>query len=70
MNVDCERFVVKICDEGFGYDFGGFFDLIMLENFDKVSGCGLLLIKIFMDEVEVNEMGNEIWMVKYKFVVN
>ncbi len=56
------RFV--IADEGPGFDASTLPDPTDPENMERLSGRGLLLIRAFMDEVEHNETGNEIIMVK------
>lgn len=55
---------VRIKDEGPGYDPGQIPDPTDPDNLEKVSGRGLLLIRTFMDEVEVNDEGNQIVMRK------
>jgi CheY-like chemotaxis protein/anti-sigma regulatory factor (Ser/Thr protein kinase) len=55
-------FVVR--DEGPGFDPAALPDPTAPENFGKLSGRGLLLIRTFMDEVCFNAAGNEITMVK------
>jgi CheY-like chemotaxis protein len=56
------RFVIR--DEGDGFDPGTLPDPTDPTNLGKVTGRGLLLIQTFMDEVEHNEVGNQITMVK------
>jgi CheY-like chemotaxis protein len=53
-----------IRDEGPGFDYRDLPDPTDPENLVKLSGRGLLLIRMFMDEVRFNERGNEITMVK------
>jgi len=56
--------VYVVRDEGVGFDASNLPDPTDPANFEKVSGRGLLLIQTFMDEVEFNERGNEITMIK------
>jgi len=61
---DSVEYVVE--DQGPGFDFGSLPDPRDPENFFKNSGRGLLIIRIHMDEVDWNEMGNRIRMKKYR----
>ena len=56
------RFVIR--DEGPGFDVASLPDPREPANLDRASGRGIFLIRAFMDEVEFNERGNEITMVK------
>ena len=72
----CDRrvhFVVRICEDGVHFtvrDEGNGFDPSLLPDptdpagLERIGGRGLLLIHAFMDEVEFNETGNQITMVK------
>jgi CheY-like chemotaxis protein len=53
-----------IRDEGPGFDISEVPDPRNPENLLKSSGRGLMLIRMFMDEVSFNSSGNEITMVK------
>lgn len=55
-------FVIR--DEGPGFDTSHLPDPTDPENLTKPSGRGIMLIRTFMDEVNFNETGNEITMVK------
>jgi CheY-like chemotaxis protein/anti-sigma regulatory factor (Ser/Thr protein kinase) len=55
-------FVVR--DEGQGFDPETLPDPTDPKNLGKVSGRGLLLIRTFMDQVDHNDIGNEITMIK------
>lgn len=57
---------IVIADEGPGFDIDQLPDPNAPENWEDVSGRGLLLIRSFMDEVFHNESGNMITMVKRK----
>ena len=56
------RFVIR--DEGPGFDVANVPDPQVLENLEKESGRGLVLIQSFMDEVHFNEQGNELVLIK------
>jgi CheY-like chemotaxis protein/anti-sigma regulatory factor (Ser/Thr protein kinase) len=60
---DSARFVIR--DEGPGFDPHGLPDPRDPANLERPSGRGVLLIRLFMDEVLYNEKGNEITMVKH-----
>lgn len=53
-----------IRDDGPGFDPHSLPDPTDLENLDKVSGRGLLLMRSFMDDVSYNARGNEVTMTK------
>jgi CheY-like chemotaxis protein len=56
------EFIVR--DEGPGYDPTPLPDPHDLANLERVGGRGLWLIHTFMDQVTLNESGNEITMIK------
>jgi CheY-like chemotaxis protein len=56
------EFVIR--DEGPGFDPTNLPDPTDPANLEKVSGRGLLLIRIFMDQVDHNETGNEVTLTK------
>ncbi|MFP4104943.1 MAG: ATP-binding protein [Phycisphaerae bacterium] len=59
---DCVRIV--IVDEGKGFTPEAVPDPTADENLERPCGRGIMLMKAFMDEVEYNELGNEVVMVK------
>jgi len=59
-----EEAIIVIRDEGPGFDPSLIPDPTDPENFDKVSGRGLMLIQAFMDEVRHSANGSEITMIK------
>ena len=59
---DVARFVIR--DEGAGFDRSSLPDPTRPENMLKAQGRGLFLMHAFMDEVEHNEAGNELTLVK------
>jgi CheY-like chemotaxis protein/anti-sigma regulatory factor (Ser/Thr protein kinase) len=56
------RFVMR--DEGPGFDPKDLPDPTDPENLLKLSGRGILLMRTFMDDVQFNERGNQVTMVK------
>ena len=66
LDIDAERTVIRIIDEGKGFDPGGVPDPTTDENLEKPSGRGIMLMRAYMDEVRYNNSGNEVHMVKRK----
>jgi serine/threonine-protein kinase RsbW len=64
---DPEELVIRVEDEGEGFDPGGLADPLAPENILKSSGRGIFLIRSFMDDVQLQRgqtRGMEIRMVK------
>jgi two-component sensor histidine kinase len=61
---DAARFVVS--DDGTGYDRALFDEPLKAEDLHRIGGRGLLLIRTFMDQVDLNQDGNQITMIKYR----
>ena len=61
-----EKFDVSITDQGDGFAPQELPDPRCNGNLYKCSGRGVLLINAYMDEVEYNERGNSVHMVKYR----
>ena len=62
------EFVVKIADEGEGFDYEHLPDPLAQENLLRHSGRGIFLIKAFMDDFQVRRLeprGSEVTLVKY-----
>jgi serine/threonine-protein kinase RsbW len=62
------EFVVKIADEGEGFDYEHLPDPLASENLLRHSGRGIFLIKAFMDDFQVRRLepaGTEVTLVKY-----
>ena len=62
------EFVVKIADEGEGFDYENLPDPLAQENLLRHSGRGIFLIKAFMDDFQVRRLepkGSEVTLVKY-----
>ena len=62
-----ERLTIKVRDEGKGMDTAAVPDPLAKENLPKSSGRGLLLIRTFMDKVDIANLspGTEITMTKF-----
>ncbi|MGM0609209.1 MAG: ATP-binding protein [Candidatus Muiribacteriota bacterium] len=60
--VSNEQLKVTVDDEGQGFDYNNLPEVVAEEE----SGRGLLLIRNFMDEVNFNQEGNQITMIKYR----
>lgn len=61
---DAGRF--HICDEGPGFDPQHLPDPTEPANLEKPSGRGLLLMRTFMDDVQFNDVGNQVTLIKRK----
>jgi len=59
---DEARFTIR--DEGEGFDPDSLPDPTDPANLEKVSGRGVLLIRTFMDDVQFNDLGNQITLIK------
>ena len=64
--IDRERARFRVRDEGPGFDPSSLPDPRDPANLEKLSGRGVLLMRTFMDEVEFNDVGNEVTMIKHK----
>lgn len=53
-----ERFWLKVCDEGDGFEPERIPDCTAEENLDKCGGRGVKLIKAYMNRVDYNDCGN------------
>lgn len=62
MSREHATFVIR--DEGVGFDPSSLPDPTDPVNLEKASGRGLLLMRTFMDEVEYNEIGNVVTLMK------
>jgi len=60
-------FLIRIRDEGEGFDYNNLPDPTKDENLLKESGRGIFIIKSYMDKVFFNDKGNEITMIKKIF---
>jgi len=64
--VTCERFEIKIVDEGPGFNPEDVPDPTAIENIERACGRGLLLIRGFMSEVQYHGRGNIVTMCKLR----
>jgi DNA-binding response OmpR family regulator len=64
--ISSEDMLVRICDQGRGFDFKNRIGVMNSEELFRSSGRGLLLISSLMDEVSFNDSGNEITMRKLR----
>ena len=58
------KFVIR--DEGRGFDPTHLPDPTTPENLERTCGRGILLMRTFMDEVEFNQRGNEVTLIKHR----
>ena len=59
---DEARFVIR--DEGPGFDLAKLPDRTDSANLEKISGRGVMLMFMFMDDVDYNNVGNEVTLIK------
>ena len=59
-----DRFVVRITDQGTGFDPADVPDPTAFENLERPCGRGLMLMRHYMSEVHFNERGNSVTMAK------
>jgi serine/threonine-protein kinase RsbW len=62
-----EHFMVRIADEGEGFDYASLPDPLAPENLMRTSGRGIFLIKSLMDDFQVRQLesgGTEVTLVK------
>jgi serine/threonine-protein kinase RsbW len=64
--VTCERFDIRIVDEGPGFNPEDVPDPTAIENIERPCGRGLLLIRGFMTDVQYHGTGNIVTMSKIR----
>ncbi|MFA5293034.1 MAG: ATP-binding protein [Phycisphaerae bacterium] len=64
-DVTPEKIDVSVTDQGHGFNPDNVEDPRCGDNIYKTGGRGVLLMKSYMDEVEYNETGNSVHMVKF-----
>jgi serine/threonine-protein kinase RsbW len=64
--VSAERFEIHITDEGPGFDPDDVPDPMAVENLERPSGRGLLLMRHYMTEVVFDPPGNRLFMCKVR----
>ena len=62
--IDAERAVITIADQGKGFDRDAVPDPTADENLEKPFGRGIMLMRAYMDEVRYSKAGNEVTMTK------
>ncbi|HEY4311214.1 MAG TPA: response regulator [Pirellulales bacterium] len=67
--VSTDEVTVRIRDDGPGFEPASLPDPTDPVNLDKVSGRGLLLMRTFVDELNFNDRGNEVTLVKRRRAV-
>ncbi len=65
-DVNPQRIVVRVRDEGQGFDPRGIPDPTQPERIPLPNGRGIMLMRAYLDEVTFNEQGNEVQLVKEK----
>lgn len=60
VSLDTTRVVLRVVDQGRGFDPSRIPDPTQAENLQRPGGRGLFLIRKLMDEVEYNERGNAV----------
>ncbi len=63
-NVSDERMIVRIRDEGPGFDPEGVPDPTEPERIALPNGRGIMLMKAYLDELRFNRCGNEVTLIK------
>ena len=64
IDVDENRAEITVTDEGAGFDPKTVPDPTVDENLEKPCGRGIMLMHAYMDEVNFNERGNSVRLVK------
>ena len=65
-DINDDRAVIRVRDEGNGFDPGGVPDPTAPDRIPLPSGRGIMLMRAYLDEVTFNERGNEVQLVKEK----
>ena len=63
-DVNSDRVEIQVTDEGDGFRPCDVPDPTADENLERPSGRGVMLMRVYMDEVEFNDRGNAVRMVK------
>jgi len=63
-SVDQSRLVLSIEDEGAGFDLESVPDPTAEENLEADHGRGILLMRVYMDQVVYNDKGNKVTLTK------
>ena len=62
--VENARLVINVEDEGEGFDLDSVPDPTAEENLEADHGRGILLMRVYMDEVVYSERGNRVTLIK------
>jgi serine/threonine-protein kinase RsbW len=65
--ITSDRFDVTVTDEGSGFDPAEVPDPTAVENLERPSGRGLMLMRHYMTEVRYNSLGNSVTMSKIRY---
>lgn len=65
IDADSERVMIRVTDQGQGFDYKKIPDPITPENLEKLNGRGIFLMQNAMDKVEFADGGRTIQMVKF-----
>jgi len=63
--ITTDKFCLKVRDSGHGFNYESLPDPTVQENLFKTTGRGVFLMRQMLDEVEYNEVGNEIQIIKH-----
>jgi CheY-like chemotaxis protein/anti-sigma regulatory factor (Ser/Thr protein kinase) len=63
-SISPQQFKVEITDDGPGFDPTGLPDPTAPENLLKPHGRGIMMMRLFLDEVQWNKRGNRVTMIK------
>lgn len=66
VSLDFERVVLRVVDEGPGFNPAAVPDPTLPANLDRAGGRGIFLIQKLMDEVSYNEAGNAVRLVLHR----
>ena len=66
VSLDSARVVLRVEDQGGGFDPSHVPDPTLPDNLERSGGRGLFLIRKLMDEVEYNERGNAVRLVLWR----
>ena len=64
--VDPDGLRITIEDQGMGFDPEDVPDPTLDENLEKPYGRGVMLMRAYMNEVQFNDLGNAVTMIKYR----
>jgi serine/threonine-protein kinase RsbW len=59
-----EELRIEVCDEGVGFNPGTVPDPTLDENLERPHGRGIMLMRVYMNEVRFNKSGNCVTMIK------